>query len=202
MPKIVDHDAYRHELLENAFALFAETGYGNLSMKDLAAGLSISPGLLYHYFSGKQDMFLQMVQQFSLGLLGQLAERVSTATTLEEKLRAIFSHMADREGDYLHLYLALNDFMRLIGVKEFQENPAMNTLLRHYFENLQTSLDLSREQALVLVTYSMGALLSGFLLPSHTPLTEHEQILLQLLQGNGLNSPLTAGSQNEENASC
>ena len=164
MPKIVDHEAYRYELLEKAFALFAESGYGNLSIKDLAAGLSISPGLLYHYFSGKQDMFLQMVQQFSLGLLGQLAERVSTATTLEEKLRAIFSHMADRERDYLHLYLALNDFMRLIGVKEFQDNPAMNSLLRHYFENLQSSLDLSREQALVLVTYSMGALLSGFLL--------------------------------------
>lgn len=202
MPKVVDHDAYRHELLEKAFALFAESGYGNLSMKDLAAGLSISPGLLYHYFSGKQDMFLQMVQQFSLGLLGQLAERVSTATTLDEKLRAIFSHMAERERDYLHLYLALNDFMRLIGVKEFQDNPAMNSLLRHYFENLQSSLDLSREQALVLVTYSMGALLSGFLLPSHTPLAEHEQVLLRLLQGNGLHSPPTAGSQIEETAPC
>lgn len=197
MPKIVDHDAYRQELLEKAFALFADTGYGNLSMKELAAGLSVSPGLLYHYFAGKQDMFLQMLQQFSLGLLGQLAERVTTATTLEEKLQAIFSHIADREKDYLHLYLALNDFMRLIGVKEFQENPAMNSVLRHYFDNLQTALDLTREQAIVLVTYIMGVLLSGFLLPSRTPLSEHEKILLALLCGKG---PLcsAASPSNEE----
>jgi AcrR family transcriptional regulator len=186
MPKIVDHDSYRQELLQKAFALFAESGYGNLSMKELAAGLSVSPGVLYHYFAGKQDMFLQMLQQFSLSLLGQLAQRVSAAATFEEKVVAVFAHMGEREQEYLNLYLATTDFMRLIGVKEFQQNPAINDVLRRYFEDLQNSLGITREQALLLVTYSMGVLVSGFLLPSRTPLPEHQGLLLDLIQGKGL----------------
>jgi len=195
MPKLVDHDVYRQELLTRAFSVFAETGYGSLSMKDLASELDISPGLLYRYFSGKEEMFLMMVRQFIQVLLGELAAEVTTESTLERKLEAIFSHLGRREGEYQHLFLALNDFIRLIGLGEFQNAPGMSDRIRGYVALLQSTLALTSEQTLILLTYLQGVLLSGVFLPSRTPLREHQRILLQLLQA-------SAAAPEKESKTC
>ena len=63
MPKIVDHEAYRRELLESSFGLFAEKGYQAVTMRGLARALDVSTGTLYHYFATKEDLFEQMVRQ-------------------------------------------------------------------------------------------------------------------------------------------
>ena len=55
MPKVVDHDQQRSDLLAAAFDLFADRGYSATSMRALASGLGVSTGTLYHYFSGKDD---------------------------------------------------------------------------------------------------------------------------------------------------
>lgn len=183
MPKIVDHDAYRRELLEKAFARFAETGYGSLSMKDLAAELEISPGLLYRYFAGKEEMFHMMVRQFVQMLLGELAVALAAEPTLEGKVNTVFEHLEHREKQYQQLHLALNDFIRLIGLNEFQSSPVVQELIHAHIAFIQQSLQLTREQTVILITYSLGVLLSGFLLPSRTPISEHKAILLQLLRG-------------------
>ena len=65
MPKIVDHDAQRAELLDGAFELFADNGYSATSMRTLAAGLGVSTGTLYHYFGNKEDIFAKMISRVS-----------------------------------------------------------------------------------------------------------------------------------------
>ncbi len=61
MPKIVDRERYRKQLLQQSFELFAEIGYGNITMRQLAQKLAVSTGTLYHYFPSKEAMFLQLV---------------------------------------------------------------------------------------------------------------------------------------------
>jgi AcrR family transcriptional regulator len=39
MPKSVDHIQYRKELLNKCFNLFAEKGYGSITMRQIARGL-------------------------------------------------------------------------------------------------------------------------------------------------------------------
>jgi AcrR family transcriptional regulator len=39
MPKIVDHDLYRRELVSKCFDLFAEKGYGSITMRQISQGL-------------------------------------------------------------------------------------------------------------------------------------------------------------------
>jgi AcrR family transcriptional regulator len=63
MPKIVDHDRYRKELLLQCLTLFAERGYGSITMRQIAKELGVSTGTLYHYFPGKEDIFMQLVQE-------------------------------------------------------------------------------------------------------------------------------------------
>ncbi|MGB6015410.1 MAG: helix-turn-helix domain-containing protein, partial [Nodosilinea sp.] len=48
MPKIVDHDQYRREILDQCFDLFAEKGYAALTMRQIAQELGVSTGTLYH----------------------------------------------------------------------------------------------------------------------------------------------------------
>lgn len=182
MPKLVDHEAFRRELLEKAFALFAETGYGSLSMKDLAAELEISPGLLYRYFAGKQEMFLMMVYQFAQMLLKELGEALSPAPNREEMLEAVFNHLEQREIDYQRLHLALNDFIRLVGVENFQNSDEFGELIENHLLSVQETLGLKREQTVLLVTYTRGVLVTRFLRPSLVSFSEHKRILKQLLE--------------------
>jgi AcrR family transcriptional regulator len=65
MPKIVDHEQYRKELLGKCFDLFAEKGYGAITMRQIAQGLRVSTGTLYHYFPSKQALFEQLVEEIS-----------------------------------------------------------------------------------------------------------------------------------------
>lgn len=63
MPKIVDHEQYRKELLDKCFDLFALKGYDSITMRQIAEGLGVSTGTLYHYFPSKQILFEQLVQE-------------------------------------------------------------------------------------------------------------------------------------------
>ena len=66
MPKIVDAEKYRKELLDKCFDLFANRGYANVTTRQIAEELGVSTGTLYHYFSNKQTLFVQLVEQISL----------------------------------------------------------------------------------------------------------------------------------------
>lgn len=63
MPKIVDHEQYRKELLGKCFDLFAQKGYGSITMRQIAQCLRVSTGTLYHYFPSKQALFEQLVEE-------------------------------------------------------------------------------------------------------------------------------------------
>ncbi|PSR17900.1 TetR/AcrR family transcriptional regulator [filamentous cyanobacterium CCP3] len=66
MPKIVDHDQYRKELLDQCVDLFAEKGYVALTMRQIAQELGVSTGTLYHYFPSKEGLFEQLVRETTL----------------------------------------------------------------------------------------------------------------------------------------
>ncbi len=61
LPKVVDHEARRRDILDGAFGVFAERGYGSVSMRQLAQSLGFSTGTLYHYFQGKEALFEALV---------------------------------------------------------------------------------------------------------------------------------------------
>lgn len=96
MPKIVDHDLYRQELLSKCFDLFAEKGYGSITMRQISQGLGVSTGTLYHYFPSKKELFLQLIQEVvEKDILNATAESEGV-TTLKERAIAL--------GKYLHKY--------------------------------------------------------------------------------------------------
>jgi AcrR family transcriptional regulator len=46
----------REQILDAACAVFGEKGYAGASMRDIARAVGVTEGLIYHYFSGKQEL--------------------------------------------------------------------------------------------------------------------------------------------------
>ena len=90
MPKIVDRDRYRQQLLAKSFELFAEIGYGKITMRQIAQKLEISTGTLYHYFPSKEAMFLQLVEeQVQQDIANFLTQAKSVPPDIRSRVRAI-----------------------------------------------------------------------------------------------------------------
>ncbi|MEX0292435.1 TetR/AcrR family transcriptional regulator [Pseudomonas putida] len=51
------------ERRDRAMALFAEKGFGQVSMRELAAHLGVTAGSLYHHFPSKQDLLYDLIEE-------------------------------------------------------------------------------------------------------------------------------------------
>jgi TetR/AcrR family transcriptional regulator, cholesterol catabolism regulator len=68
----------RQQILESALDVFAGKGYSHTTVKDLAEAAGISDGLMYHYFSGKEQLLEEAMKQESfLPYLQEIMEGTS-----------------------------------------------------------------------------------------------------------------------------
>ena len=59
-----DFEGRRQQIIDGALHVFASKGFEKATNKDIAAASGIgSPGLIYHYFKDKSDLFCQVVEQ-------------------------------------------------------------------------------------------------------------------------------------------
>jgi len=112
MPRVVDHEAQRADLLGKAFEIFSDRGYAATSMRALAKGLGVSTGTLYHYFGGKDDIFEQMVSWTSERDILDALSAVSVAAGPQERLRAVFDWIRSNETYLQRRILLVFDFQR------------------------------------------------------------------------------------------
>ena len=100
MPKIVDHEQYRKELLGKCFDLFAAKGYAAITMRQISAGLKVSTGTLYHYFPNKQALFEQLVEEISQQDIITALTEFGGKKTLSELMETLGQYLVKNE-DYL-----------------------------------------------------------------------------------------------------
>ncbi|HVT34119.1 MAG TPA: TetR/AcrR family transcriptional regulator [Nevskiaceae bacterium] len=58
----------KQKLVYTALQLFAEKGYGSTSVADVRQAADIHSGSLYHFFPGKQDLLLAVLQAYRDGI--------------------------------------------------------------------------------------------------------------------------------------
>ncbi len=97
MPKIVDHDQYRKELLTKSFDLFAEKGYAAITMREVAQGIGVSTGTLYHYFPSKEELFGQLIEQSCQENILIVKDRLKNTQTLKERITLIAQYAEEQE---------------------------------------------------------------------------------------------------------
>jgi AcrR family transcriptional regulator len=67
------HDT-RFRLVDTAMRLFREKGYGSTSVADILSSAQVNSGSLYHYFPGKQDLLLAVLERYREGIGPMLLE--------------------------------------------------------------------------------------------------------------------------------
>ncbi len=127
MPKIVDHDRYRKELLKKCFDLFAQRGYGSLTMRQVAQEIGVSTGTLYHYFPSKEALFLQLIEEITQQDTSISADDIQGVETIEERILALGQFLMEHE-DYFHKQTLI--FINFFQQPELEQEPIIEAVKR------------------------------------------------------------------------
>jgi AcrR family transcriptional regulator len=78
----------REQLVRVARGLFAEVGYEDASVDDVAARAGVTKPILYQHFSGKRDLYLSVLEEHLADLIGRLWVALSVSPDPRDRLRA------------------------------------------------------------------------------------------------------------------
>ncbi len=116
MPKIVDHDAMRSDLVTRSAALFGAHGFRRLTMRAIAKELGVSTGTLYHYYPGKDALFQAVFESVLKLDLAAAADALSGAQDdAQGRVNRLFAFAASRQ-EAMELYALITiDYLRSLG---------------------------------------------------------------------------------------
>ena len=83
MPARQERSVTRHEkILDAALDVFAERGYQEATVDEIASSAQTSKGGIYFHFPGKDAIFLALLDRSAGLLLARVGERVAAARNL------------------------------------------------------------------------------------------------------------------------
>lgn len=95
----------RHRALE----LFAQRGFGQVSVRELARHLELTAGSLYSHCSGKEDLLLEFIEEHYIALLALFVRR-NRGGCPKIALQRVVQGLAARHAKHpLHFQLATRD---------------------------------------------------------------------------------------------
>lgn len=183
MPKIVDRELYRKELLNKSFELFAEKGYSSVTMREIASGIGVSTGTLYHYFPSKESLFEQLIEYLSYEDTKEeaLAE-LGTPPTLAEKIETMMDYVCKKEDYILKDLLITFDFCQHKTRKEIENNQALREAGKRYEEAVCCYLGLDDPAiAIFIINYVDGLVARRFYQGQRISFAEQANLLKQML---------------------
>lgn len=91
-------------ILQNALAEFAEHGYAGASLNRICSQGGISKGMLYHYYSGKDELYLACVEQMFQAMTLCLQEGMDPAHVTVDRYFAVRMDFFRRNPLYRRLF--------------------------------------------------------------------------------------------------
>jgi AcrR family transcriptional regulator len=127
----------RDELLEIAARLFAERGFKNTTVRDIADAAGILSGSLYHHFDSKEAMVDELLDTFQTELWEKYDEIEASALSPRAKLEAIVRTSFDAI-DHHHSEVAIfqNDAAYLTTFERFAYLDERNNKFRALWTGL------------------------------------------------------------------
>jgi len=173
MPKVVDHPAYRKQLLALCFDLFAQRGYSALTMRQIAEALEISTGALYHYFPTKEALFQQLVEEVTQQTVFEAIAQIQQHGDPEARLTALFDFLAQHEEQLRKQLLVILDYYQHRDLYGSTAGKILRAGADRYCQALQNYLHLPDQKLVVLLkTQINGLLVQRMLRASTTPFVE------------------------------
>ena len=86
----------RQEILLAALALFSTNGFEATKIGDIAAEAGVSHGLIYHYFTSKEEILGELVQQACASTIEFIQTAAALPFSAAEKLETIIAELLSR----------------------------------------------------------------------------------------------------------
>jgi AcrR family transcriptional regulator len=118
----------RGQIMAGAQRAFVTTGYRGTSVPAIAAEAGVSVGLIYRYFSSKEELFLSVCQQSSEAQLNELATLLAKIQDPHARLRAAVDQFVSSLTDEGWGAIMVNAWA------EADRNPRLRDLLVRVFE--------------------------------------------------------------------
>lgn len=135
MPKIIDHDQRRRDIVEVAKSIILKGGFEAATMRSIAAEAGFANGALKHYFPGKESIvaatFETILQQMSEGVQAAGQEPISA----DAALRGFLEATIPRDQEQIaagRVLLALWEYA--------MANESLAELYRHHLRSWRSSL--------------------------------------------------------------
>jgi AcrR family transcriptional regulator len=141
MPKIIDSEEYRKELLHKCFDLFARRGYVSVTTRQISKELGISTGAMYHYFSSKQVLFEQLVEEISYQDV-RLFKSLTEEGTLSERIEQLGQLLVQHEEHFVKQAVIWTDFYQHHALADINNNPVFQQIDQRYQEAMEQLLNL------------------------------------------------------------
>ena len=88
----------RERILRAAVDVFAEHGYFNARVAQIAKAAGVADGTIYLYFEGKEDLLITIFREHTRGYLQTLEERMIGVEPAEDRLRCAVRHHLETLG--------------------------------------------------------------------------------------------------------
>ena len=131
-------------ILDTACGIFAQKGYHNASVRDVAAATGVSPAGLYYYFQSKEELLHLILEAGISSLLDRVREDVSEIVNPAARLKAIIrAHLTHFERNGKEMRVLVQEWQALSG----QFGDEIRTLMRSYVQIVTRTLkELSPEK--------------------------------------------------------
>lgn len=136
--RAVRRDTRRRQVLDAAVAVMQRTGYHQMSMQALAEEASVSVGLLYKYFGGKEDILLAAV----LDILDSFRDQ------LEPAMDAAGDDPVERLAAGFRRYVEIVDEDRDAVVLTYRESRTLDAAGRARIKELEVATAAPLRRAL------------------------------------------------------
>jgi AcrR family transcriptional regulator len=188
MPKKVDHEARREELVRAAWRVIAARGIDEVTIREIAREAGYSSGVLAHYFKNKDDLLVHALRMSHEQIYRRYEAEVETPVQ-EEALHAILiDNLPLEEQRELETRIEMSFWARSLRNEalsqiQHEESEYLRGLIRGLVEGSQDEGAIAKEHSPEQVVDLLAALIDGIslhalLYPERLP-PERQQAVME-----------------------
>lgn len=137
MPKIVDYESKRQDIIEKSKVVFASRGYHNTNLAHISRKCGMGRTTIYQYFKNKDEIFYYTISNILNELQTQVEVIISDdQLSFLEKIKAIVEQLTDEQKNH-------NAFLLLLEVWLILKRENNETLerLKAYIQRLKKTIE-------------------------------------------------------------
>jgi AcrR family transcriptional regulator len=169
MPKVVDHQLYRQELLEKATPLFLQFGFEGLTTRQLARQLGISTGTLYHYFASKDELFEALARFWMDQDMSWVRASFEAIPGRRQRLLSIAAFLQEHRDKFNTQNRLVLQFCQFQQQRGIDMASFWNEIYANWESLTRDTLELRSQFAIDLICQVMDGIFLQWIQGSHSP---------------------------------